>query len=66
MTNKLDADSALFLLGNEILHRLMQIEPGCLSLDHEGEGSIFTTTEEGKFLSHLMDMIDDMRIKETN
>lgn len=58
----LDANSALFVLGNEILHRLMEIEPGCIVLDHEGEGSgIFTITEEGRFLAKLMDMIDNMR-----
>lgn len=58
----LDANSALFVLGNEILHRLMEIEPGCITLDHEtGNGSILTITDEGKFLAKLMDMIDTMR-----
>lgn len=59
--NQLSRDAIIHVIAHEILHRLMKIEPECLVLDYEGEGSIFTTTEEGQFLARLMDMLDTMR-----
>lgn len=58
----LDRESVLYTIAHEILHRLIKIEPNSLSIDEEGEPSIFTTTEEGNFLASLMDTIDKMRI----
>jgi len=58
----LDRESVLYVIAHEVLHRLIKIEPGSLNIDEEGEPSIFTTTEEGKFLAELMDKIDKMRI----
>ena len=59
--NTLDREQVISMIAHEILHRLMKIEPECLHLDHENGGSIFTTTDEGKFLSDLLDTLDRMR-----
>jgi hypothetical protein len=65
-SDKLDREAVLYVIGHEVLHRLMKIEPECLTLDYEGEGSIFTTTDEGTFLAGLLEMIDTMRSNKTN
>lgn len=65
-SDKLDREAVLYVIGHEVLHRLMKIEPECLTLDHEGEGSIFTTTDEGAFLAGLLDIIHAMMANKTN
>lgn len=65
--SKLSRDEVIFLVAHEILHRIMKIEPDCLTLDHDtGEGSIFTTTDEGQFLAGLLDMLDAMKTRKSN
>lgn len=65
--DKLSRDEVIYVVAHQILHRIMKIEPEALILDHEtGNGSLLTTTEEGKFLSELMDMLDAMKTKKTN
>ena len=65
-SDKLDREAVLFVIRHEVLHRLLKIEPECLTLDHEGEGSISTTTEEGAFLEGLLDIIHAMMANKTN
>ena len=58
----LTRSEALFLIGYELVSRLLEVEPGCLTIAPEtGKGSFFTTTEEGKFLAGLLKDIDAMR-----
>ena len=54
-------NEALFLIAHELVHRLLEIEPGCISIDPDGQGSMLTTTEEGQFLADTITMIDEMR-----
>lgn len=58
----LTRSEALFLIGHELVCRLLEIERGCLTIDVDtGEGSLFTVTEEGKFLADLIRDIEAMR-----
>jgi hypothetical protein len=60
--HELTRDQILFFIGHEILHRLMEIEPQCLSFDRaSGKGSLLATTPEGNFLVALMGKIDTLR-----
>jgi hypothetical protein len=59
--NTLDREQVINMIAHEILHRLLKIEPECLVLDYEEGGTLFTTTDEGKFLSDLLDTLDRMR-----
>lgn len=59
----LDKTEALFTLAHVLMTRLMHIEPGALQIDEEdGSGSLFTTTEEGKFIAEMLDFISDMAV----
>lgn len=58
----LDRDQVIFIITHELLHRLMRIEPAAISIDNPtGNLSVFTVTEEGKFLADTLRMLDNMR-----
>lgn len=57
----LDREQVVFLIAHEVLHRLMQVEPDAVRLDHNGGGSVLTTTEEGHFLADMLRLIDNMK-----
>lgn len=60
----LTREQVIFLVGHELLHRLMQVEPDCIAIDNEtGAGSLLTLTPEGTFISSMLGMLDNMRIK---
>ena len=57
----LTREQALFVIAHELLHRLLTIEPNAVRIPPAGDGSLFTVTEEGKFLAGLIKEIDAMR-----
>lgn len=57
----LDREDTLFLIAHEVMHRLFAVEPDAVRLDHKGDVSVLTTTEEGSFLADMLKLIDDMR-----
>jgi len=57
----LTRDEALFIIAHELGHRLLEIEPGSISIGPDGQGSMFPKTDEGQFLADTITMIDAMR-----
>ena len=56
----LGRDEALFLVAQQLLHRLFKIEPDVAVIDADsGRAGLFATTEEGMFLVTTLRMIDD-------
>lgn len=63
-SNQSERDAIIGVVAREIFLRLMHIEPGSVTLDFEGgEGSISTTTDEGKFLASMLEMLNSLRSK---
>ena len=57
----LDREQALFLIGHELIHRLMAIEPKAVAIDPDtGRGDVLATTDEGRFIGDMLKLIDDM------
>lgn len=53
----LDREQVVFLIAHQVMHRLMQVEPDAMQLGPNGEGSVLTLTEEGRFLADLLAML---------
>lgn len=53
----LDREQVVFLIAHQVMHRLMQVEPDAMQLKPNGDGSVLTTTEEGRFLADLLAML---------